>query len=245
MRDAIQHDASSVLIIVPVYNEALNLSSLLENILSETHFDVIVIDDNSSDESIETALERGVPVLPLSARLGAWGAVQTGIRYGLKHNYNTFITMDGDGQHHPRDITSLLKAMDDSSVDMVIGSCPGRGSAARHVAWWIFRGLSGLNLRDLTSGFKVFKRKTAVYLAQPKASIFDYQDIGVILYLLQNSILIGEKSVRMAPRGDGKSRIFSSWPQVIKYMLQTIVLCLSMRVFRKPICKKNTRYHNN
>jgi glycosyltransferase involved in cell wall biosynthesis len=230
---------SPALIIIPVYNEAVNLPSVLKNILYETCFDIVVVDDNSDDKSRETALEYGVSVLPLSSRLGAWGALQTGIRYGLTHNYEYFITMDGDGQHHPRYITSLLKELVDSSSDMVIGSCPDRGSAARHIAWSIFRCLSGLKLKDLTSGFKAFNRKTARYLARPEASIFDYQDVGVILYLLQKNILIKEKTICMAPRGDGKSRVFSSWLEVTRYMLQTMVLSLSMRIAAKPLLIKN------
>jgi len=229
----------SALIIIPVFNEAVNLGPLLEKLLRITRFDVIVVDDCSADRSVEIALQSGVSVLPLSARLGAWGAVQTGIRYGIHHNYDYFITMDGDGQHHPSDLVSLVEELGNGTFDMVVGSCPSRGSVARHVAWWIFRQLSGLKLKDLTSGFKAFNRKTADCLVQPEACLFDYQDVGVMLYLSQKNIVTTEKCVSMSPRGDGKSRIFHSWFHVTKYMLQTIVLCLSMHIFKYPRLNKS------
>ncbi len=239
MNDIRQSSQSSALIIIPVFNEAANLGALLKNLLQITHFDVIVVDDCSTDHSAEIALQSGVPVLPLSVRLGAWGAVQTGIRYGIHHNYDNFITMDGDGQHHPCDILSLVEELGNETFDMVVGSCPSRGSVARRVAWWIFRLLSGLKLKDLTSGFKAFNRKTADCLVQPEACLFDYQDVGVMLYLSQKQIVMAEKYVPMFPRRDGKSRIFHSWFQVTKYMFQTIVLCLSMHILRCPLLYKS------
>ena len=227
------HILDKILIVIPAYNEAANLGAVLDQVQRSASCDVVVVDDASSDETRDIALDHGVTVLPLLVRLGAWGAAQTGIRYGLLQGYETVVTMDADGQHHPGDIPLLVTTLEQKRADVVIGSYPIRGSMARHTAWWVFRRLSGVKLEDLTSGLKVFSKKAMCHLVKADATIFDYQDLGVILYLLQFKMRVVECDVTMSSRGDGKSRIFHSWLTVFKYMLQTLILCLSMRNFNK------------
>ncbi len=225
--------SDKILIVIPAYNEAANLGAVLDHVQRSTSCDVVIVDDTSTDETGTIALDHGIMVLPLLVRLGAWGAAQTGIRYALLQGYDRVVTMDADGQHHPGDIPNLLNTLEVERADVVIGSCPVRGSRARHAAWWLFRRLSGVKLEDLTSGLKVFSKEAMVHLVKADATIFDYQDLGVILYLLQFKMRIVECDVGMSRRGDGKSRIFHSWLTVFKYMLQTLILCLSMRKFTK------------
>ncbi len=222
-----------VLIVIPAYNEAANLGTVLDEVQQSASCDVVVVDDASSDKTRDIALDHGAMVLPLLVRLGAWGAAQTGIRYGLLQGYETVVTMDADGQHHPGDIPMLVTTLEQKKADVVIGSCPIRGSMARHTAWWLFRMLSGVKLEDLTSGLKVFSKEAMCHLVKADATIFDYQDLGVILFLLQFKMRVVECEVTMSRRADGKSRIFYSWLIVFKYMLQTLILCLSMRKFTK------------
>ena len=235
MEDNIHSSSMSdrTLVVIPAYNEAQNIGKVLEQLDAIASFDVVVVDDNSSDETGLIAITHGVVVLPLLVRLGAWGAAQTGIRYALQHGYDRVVTMDADGQHHPVDIPNLISILDKENADVVIGSCPIRGSKARHAAWWFFRILSGVKLEDLTSGLKAFGREAMTHPVKADATIFDYQDLGVILYLLQFKMRVVECDVGMSRRGDGKSRIFHSWLTVFKYMLQTMVLCLSMRNYTK------------
>jgi len=234
------HQSTRILLVIPAYNEEVNIGMVLESIEHDEDLDVIVVDDNSMDNTVKVALQHGAGVLPLSIRLGAWGATQTGIRYGLLNGYDIFVTMDADGQHHPGDLPLLIQELVEEEVDVIIGSCPGRGSFARKTAWWIFRKLSGVKLEDLTSGLKAYNKQAACHLVKADATIFDYQDLGVILYLLKNKMKIREKDVAMCPRRDGKSRVFNSWLLVVKYMIQTIILCLSMRVSKNtPASEKS------
>ncbi|WP_022947216.1 glycosyltransferase family protein [Methylohalobius crimeensis] len=62
---------------------------------------------------------------------------------------------------------------------MVIGAYPQRGSRARRLAWRFFRALSGFEFADLTSGFRVYRRPALWLLASPRASLLEYQDMGV------------------------------------------------------------------
>ncbi len=233
MNNSLSYRSVRTLVVIPAYNEGKNLGIVLDGIHRVGGVDVVVVDDNSADDTIDVALRYGITVLPLSVQLGAWGATQTGIRYGLLNGYDVFVTMDADGQHRSGDLPLLIDEVVGNGLDVVIGSCPGRGSRARKTAWWIFRRLSGLKLVDLTSGLKVYSRDAACHLVKADATIFDYQDLGVLLYLLENKMKIREKDVAMSPRRDGKSRVFDSWLLVVKYMAQTLVLCLSMRISKR------------
>ena len=110
---------------------------------------------------------------------------------------------------------------------MVIGACAGRGSRARRFAWSLFRRLSGFSLEDLTSGFRLYNAKACAVLAGEAATLIDYQDMGVLLLLRKSGIEFAEVEVEMSHRVDGISRIFHSWWAVVKYMVETTVLCVA------------------
>ncbi|PID33616.1 MAG: glycosyl transferase [Thiotrichales bacterium] len=218
-----------VLVVIPAFNEEKSIGNLLTRLFQSGFTEIVVVDDASTDNTLKCALESGVTVLPLRERLGAWGAAQTGIRYGCQKDYQFIITVDADGQHPPESIEYLVKALQTKDCDVLIGSCPERGSVARHIAWWLFRKLSGASLKDITSGLRVYNKRAAKLVAEADVTLFDYQDIGVLLYLLRNGMKIDEIEVIMEKRLDGKSRIFNSWGLVVRYMLMTLVICVSLR----------------
>jgi glycosyltransferase involved in cell wall biosynthesis len=113
------------------------------------------VDDGSIDETGAIALLSGACVLRAPLWQGAWGAIQTGIRYALRHGYSGVVTMDADGQHEPAYLPQLLEAA--RNADVVIAACPARGSAMRHIAWRYFRFLTGFTLEDLTSGISLLQ----------------------------------------------------------------------------------------
>jgi len=117
-----------------------------------------VIDDASTDETQKVARAAGATVLPLPFSLGAWGAIQTGLRYASKHGFNTALTMDADGQHEADSIQALLAPLASQQCDVVVGAYPQRGSLLRRIAWTFFRKVSGIALEDLTSGLRAYNR---------------------------------------------------------------------------------------
>jgi len=159
--------------------------------------------------------------------LGAWGATQTGIRYAKRHGYDFVLTMDADGQHLPDEINHLLAAAYSDEFDVIIGTCPQRVSRLKKMAWRLFKLISRIKIEDLTSGFRIYNHQAIDVLADKTASLLDYQDVGVLLLLLRSDLKICEIPVKMALRKDGKSRVFSSWLVVFKYMLQTTTLCIA------------------
>lgn len=215
------------LVVIPARNESRTVAGVVRSVLSAGYLDVLVVDDASTDDTGAVARAAGAHVLRAPLAQGAWGAMQTGIRYAVRHNFSSVITMDADGQHKTSEIAALLRAA--RTADVVIGACPSRGSFSRKIAWWFFRAITGFSLSDLTSGFRLYNAQACQVLAGDGATLLDYQDIGVLLLLRRAKLRLAEVDVEMQPRVDGISRIFHSWGAVFNYMLQTIVLCFAKR----------------
>ncbi len=214
-----------LLVVIPALNEAACIGNVIEQVRSFPGIDVVVIDDGSTDETAAIAMLSGAGVLRAPLWQGAWGAIQTGIRYAIRHGYTAVVTMDADGQHEPAYLTQLIEAA--KEADVVIAACPSRGSRMRHIAWTYFRFLTGFDLDDLTSGFRYYNERACRLLAAEEATLLDYQDVGVLLLLHHAHLRIAEIPVAMNPRKHGASRVFSSWWTVALYMAETSLLCLA------------------
>ena len=217
--------AGRLLVVVPALNEADCIGEVIQRARSHADVDVLVVDDGSADATAAISMLNGASVIRAPLWQGAWGAIQTGIRYAVRHGYAGVVTMDADGQHEPLYLPRLLEAAKDA--DVVIASCTSRGSRLRHVAWSYFRFLTGLSFDDLTSGFRYYNVEACRLLAREEATLLDYQDIGVLLLLRRANLRIAEISVAMNPRKSGGSRVFSSWWTVGRYMAETTLLCLA------------------
>lgn len=215
-----------LLVVIPALNEADCIGGVIAQARAHGDIDVLVVDDGSTDETASVALVSGATVLRAPLWQGAWGAIQTGIRYAVRHGYSAVITMDADGQHEPGYLRDLIAAAD-RGANVVIAACPSRGSRMRHVAWSYFRLITGFDLDDLTSGFRYYDAKACRLLAREEATLLDYQDVGVLLLLRHARLRIAEISVAMNPRRYGASRVFSSWWTVARYMAETSLLCLA------------------
>ena len=227
------------LIVIPAKDEAVTIASVVADVIALGYADVLVVDDGSSDDTGRVARQAGARTIRAPLPQGAWGAMQTGIRYAMRHNFSSVITMDADGQHQPDELARILQAA--RYADVVIGACPSRGSRARKFAWSFFRRLTGFSLEDLTSGFRLYNARACALLAGESATLIDYQDMGVLLLLRNANLTFAEVEVQMNPRIDGVSRIFHSWRAVAKYMVETTVLCIAhgpprgrLRLLRSP-----------
>jgi dolichol-phosphate mannosyltransferase len=168
-----EHELRENLVIIPTYNEAINLKLLVPSVLDKGSFDVLIVDDNSPDgtgEVAETLAKRfvgRVEVLHRSGKLGLGSAYVAGFRYALTMGYQQVFTMDADFSHDPSRLPALRGALDEA--DVVLGSryVPGGGS----LRWPLWRRLLsrggsiyarlmlGLPIHDLTGGFKGFRRQ--------------------------------------------------------------------------------------
>ncbi|MEY3219559.1 MAG: hypothetical protein RIT27_916 [Pseudomonadota bacterium] len=228
---------AEILIIIPAKNEADSIQNVIVDIREHFSGEILVINDASTDQTAQIARQLGATVLDLPLSLGAWGAMQAGLRYAFKYHFKLAITMDADGQHQADALLSLQMPIIGNETDVVIGAFPQRGSVARQVAWSLFRLLSGISLEDLTSGFRAYNQRAIKLLASPKATLLDYQDLGVLLLLHTEGLRIQEIPVEMRARSLGKSRIFSSWWAVASYMFYTLTLCIA-KGYRLPFISR-------
>lgn len=226
---------NKTLIVMAVNNEEHSLPELLRELKSSEDFDLIVVDDCSSDNTLSICRNAGILTLPLASQLGAWGAMQTGLRYAVRRGYRQVITMDGDGQHHTAELSVLTNfANEHPEHDVIIGACVSRGSRLRRWAWSFFRRTSGIEIEDITSGFRLYRGNAVDLLSDARATLLDYQDLGVLLQLHRSGLRIGEVAVSMSERADGKSRIFNSWLTVARYMLFTTMLAIAKSQIFRP-----------
>src|SRR5437588_12175176 len=210
-----------VLIVIPCYNEEASLPSLLLELLSTVlpngyKLETAVINDCSKDNSSAVALQNGATVIDLPVNLGIGGAVQTGIRYALEQGYDIAIQLDGDGQHPPKELPKLISYHLETGANVVIGSRflqkeGFQSSFARRLGiryfHWVNRLMTGLQIYDSTSGFRLFDRK-AIELAA-----FNYPDEypepESLVVFSKAGLKIAEVAVIMEARQGGQSSIRS------------------------------------
>ena len=114
---------NSLLIIIPAWNEAEVIGSVLEE-LTDFYPDaqVLVVSDGSTDATAQVARDHGAKVLELPYNLGVGGAMRAGYLYAYRHGYDYALQLDADGQHNPADIPQLLQAATQSGANVVIGA---------------------------------------------------------------------------------------------------------------------------
>ncbi|MFI6643056.1 polyprenol monophosphomannose synthase [Streptomyces sp. NPDC050504] len=162
------------LVIIPTYNEAENIKPIVDRVRAAVPAaDVLVADDNSPDGTGKIADEIAaedprVHVLHRKGKEGLGAAYLAGFRWGIERDYGVLVEMDADGSHQPEELPRLLTAL--KNADLVLGSrwVPG----GRVVNWpksrqFISRGgstysriLLDLPLRDITGGYRAFRRET-------------------------------------------------------------------------------------
>lgn len=221
--------AERICVVIPAKNEAAAIGRVLSDVRDSIPGDaVIVIDDASDDTTADIAKTSGAMCVSHMESLGAWQATQTGLIYAKSLGFTRVVTMDADGQHLGSEIRKLIEVMDSESLpDVVIGSFEKRASLAKKIVWNLFRKISGVKVDDITSGFRVYNKKALELLVSQRASLLEYQDVGVLLLLKSSGIKISEVPVKMDKRFDGESRIFSSWLKILYYLTSTLIISLS------------------
>lgn len=217
------------IVIMPAFNEQRDISAVVRAVRRVSCLDILVVDDCSTDQTMDEARAAGALVMSLSQNLGAWGAIQAGLRYACQKNYDFAMTMDADGQHEPAWINELFAPVVANQADVSIGCDTRRGSKLRKIAWVMLKLTSGLKMEDITSGFRVYNRRAMELLSGRDATLLEYQDVGVLVLLNNAGLRIRDVDVTMLPRTSGTSRVYSSWFVVAYYMVHTLLLGISKR----------------
>lgn len=235
---------TSVLIVIPTYNESESIELLLRrvdaarrNVSDRYSIEVLIVDDNSPDKTAEIAANlqlAGTKILSRQSKSGLGPAYLAGFKQGLLGKYDFFVEMDADLSHQPEQLIDLLSAA--SKTELVIGTrwIPG-GSV---VNWpkrreWISKLGTGyasiaLNLpyKDLTSGFRVLPRE---FLSQLDFSLIETRGYGfqieMALKAIESGFGIKEVPITFVERENGYSKmslaiIWEAWSMVTIWALR-------------------------
>lgn len=224
-----------ILLIIPAYNEAENIESLIQNLQSNyPQYDYIVINDCSTDKTKSILVNSGANYLDLPVNLGIGGGVQTGYRYALEHNYDIAIQFDGDGQHDAAYIKDLIAPIENGQADIAIGSRfitkeGFQSSAMRRLGIGflsnLIRFLCGIRVRDVTSGMRAVNRKMIEEYANNYAQ--DYPEPEAILAAGMMRARITEVPVHMYQRQGGTSSI--NTVRAVYYMIKVSIALVMTR----------------
>jgi glycosyltransferase involved in cell wall biosynthesis len=221
-----------LLAIVPAYNESASIASTIADLRDHAPgFDVLVIDDGSTDDTSRAAQKAGAKVIRHPFNLGIGGAVQSGYQYALDHEYDYAVQFDGDGQHDARHLDELLAHLRARhELNMVTGSRflvregdSYRSSMPRRLGIRLFaRVLSmvvGHTVTDPTSGFRMVDRRGIELFARDYPH--DYPEVEAVLLLHFHRLRSTEVPVRMRARTAGVSSINAS--RSIYYMIKVLL----------------------
>jgi glycosyltransferase involved in cell wall biosynthesis len=230
-----------VVAVVPAFNEEAVIGKVVDEIReADPRLEVVVVDDASSDETATVARERGATVLRLPFNVGIGGAVQTGFKYALEHEYPLAVRLDGDGQHDAREIPKLLAPVETGEANLVIGSRfvePGgsyRPPFGRRIGIGLFAGLVSLLARqrvtDTTSGFVALDRLGIELFAREYPH--DYPEVEATLVALRSGLRLTHVQVEMRERETGSSSI--TFVRSLYYIVKVVLALFVSSLRRYP-----------
>ena len=231
------------LVVIPTYNEIENIQALVEKVLAQGAFDVLIVDDHSPDgtgelaETLTTRFPKRVAVLHRAGKQGLGTAYRAGFNYALTRGYQHIFEMDADFSHDPRALPALRAALEDA--DVVLGSRYVRGGETKN--WPIARRLLsqggslyaalilGLPFHDLTGGFKGFSARVlqSLDLDAIRSNGYAFQ-IEVTYRAYQGGFHIVERPITFVDRRLGHSKMR---PAIVA---EAIRIVWSLRFGRRP-----------
>lgn len=223
------------LVIIPAFNESGSIEKTISDIVNNApDFDYLVVNDCSTDNTLEILKNNKYEHISLPVNLGIGGAVQTGYMYAYNNDYDIAVQFDGDGQHNASYLDDMVKKLEETDGDMVIGSRfieheGFQSSGVRRVGIKFFTGLikllTGKKITDPTSGFRMVNRRLISLFAKdyPK----DYPEPESEVTIISKGYKVEEIPVVMNEREEGVSSI--SMINGVYYMIKVSIAILIAR----------------
>jgi GT2 family glycosyltransferase len=206
--------SKEVMVIIPAYNEADNLKSLLNRMpksINKKKLGVIVVDDGSTDDTRSVVMDSGHILAQNKINRGQGAASRLGYDVLLKNKVQIGVTMDADNQHLPEEIEMLVTPVVNAEYDLVIGSrilgTSFKSSVLRKSGINIFTKIinliTGLSLTDSSSGFKAFNvdKISRLNLREDQ-----FQSAEVIVEASKKGLRVGEVPITVVERKYGTSK---------------------------------------
>lgn len=229
---------SKSLVIIPALNEERSIGKVIEEVRRQLpQADVLVVNDGSTDETGNISKGMGALVLEHTYNMGIGATMQTGFLYALNNNYDMAFQIDGDGQHNPEFLPSLMKPILEGRSNLVIGSrylspggfksTPLRKLGIRFFTFllWIF---TRKRVTDPTSGFRAMDRKVIELFSADYPS--DYPEVEALISAHKKGFIFQEVPVMMKHRQGGTSSIGAL--SALYYMVK-VTFSISIGLFRR------------
>ncbi len=192
----------NVSIVIPIYNEGGVIGDVIEEIRKHGDFSIFIIDDGSSDNTKNQVAQHNVYYLRHVINRGKGAAVKTGVMAAHRSGADVVVTMDGDGQHDPADIDTLIEPILSEGYDVVLGSrmlnhegmplLKVIANKIGNVITWIFY---GIYVSDSQSGFRAYS-EYAAGIIDTRADKYEY-DSKVIREIKRNKLKFKEVPVHV------------------------------------------------
>lgn len=234
-------NSARVLLIIPCFNEQESIVPLLAEIsqFCPGH-EVLVIDDGSLDDTFRVAQAKA-PTISLVRNLGIGGAVQTGIKYAQRHNFDFCVQIDGDGQHPPSQVFKLLEAYAREPAAITIGSrflnhdtfrsTWSRRIGGKTIAHALSYLFPGCKISDPTSGMRLMDRQAIAFFARHYPH--DFPEPISLAWALRAGMRVRDVPVEMRAREYGQSSIAGLKP--LAYMFRVLGYIVLARLKRSPL----------
>lgn len=231
-----------VLVIIPAYNEAENIISVINKLKEDCPMaDYVVVNDCSVDDTLAKLIQADGSYLNLTQNLGIGGGVQTGYKYAYQNDYDIAVQIDGDGQHDTLYLNDVLRPLLEGKADIAIGSrflkkegfqSSGMRRVGINFLSFLIKICCGKKIYDVTSGYRAVNREYIEKYANDYPT--DYPEPEAIVIAARNGATIVEVPVVMKERKSGVSSI--SPGKSIYYMIKVslaIMLCALSGTRRK------------
>lgn len=228
-----------VLVIVPAWNEEESVGVTVSEVLrADSSYDVVVIDDGSTDGTARVAAEAGATVLSLPFNLGVGGAMRTGFSWAERCGYSRAIQVDADGQHNPGDIARVLAGLE--SADISIGarfadvgdySVSGPRRWAMVVLATVMSRVAKTKLTDVTSGFRAANARAIRQYVRYYPAEYLGDTIDSLVAACHSGLSVTQVGVAMRPRSAGRP---SHSPVKAGVYLLRSVFALWLAILRRP-----------
>lgn len=229
---------SDLLVVIPAMNEELSIAKTVEDLrMNAGEFDIVVINDGSTDGTERVCHDIGVDVITLPYNLGLEGAFQAGVQFAYRMGYQYVLQFDADGQHRAEYISDMYKKIK-QGYDIVIGSryLDNRKPhnfrmMGSNVIEFVLKLTTGKKIKDPTSGMRMMNRRLIKAFANTINHAPEPDTIAYLMYSKKSKVV--EVPVIMEEREFGESYLTIS--NSIRYMVRMCTSMLIIQWFRKDV----------
>ncbi|NLE52638.1 MAG: glycosyltransferase [Chloroflexi bacterium] len=181
-------DRSSVLALIPAYNEAERIVAVIE--ATRAYLPVLVVDDGSSDDTAQVAEVAGATVVRQIPNQGKGAALRAGFRWALERGYDAVVMLDADGQHDPAEIPLFLESYRERGSDLVIGQrdfsqMPFPRNFSNRLGTWLFSWALGQHAPDNQSGYRLLSRRLIEATLESREQGFEFEVEMIVTCVLE------------------------------------------------------------